>query len=113
MHKAVIIKYVRCVRHFVALSLRILKSTLLLNKDFLCSSNQKMSFLNVVQNGLKSLHTSIVQVLFVNGDVPSTLPKGVRFDTAENVRNAPIRIHTVSIHRSLEIGKELERLFGW
>ena len=49
--KAVIIKYVRSVRILqpcLAVSLRILKSTLLLNKVFLCLSNQKMSLLNVV-----------------------------------------------------------------
>ena len=39
------------------MSLKITKSALLLIKDFLCSFNQKMPLLNVVQNGLKSLYT--------------------------------------------------------
>ena len=60
--KAVIIKYVRCVRHFVALSLRTLKSTPLLIKVFLCSFKQKMQLLIVVQNGLKSLYTKFGSV---------------------------------------------------
>ena len=39
------------------MSLKIAKSALLLNNFILCSSNQKMPLLNVVQNGLKSLYT--------------------------------------------------------
>ena len=39
------------------MSLKITKSALLLNKNFLCSFNQKIPLLNVVQNGFKSLYT--------------------------------------------------------
>ena len=84
--KAVIIKYVRCVRHFVALSLRTLKSTPLLIKNFLCSSNQKMLHEKVVKESEKMSHTKFGTILVPFGTTsPNATKLGIQaFQTILN-----------------------------
>ena len=79
--KAVIIKYVRCVGHFVAV---VIENTKI--DDFLCSSNQKMLHEKVVKESEKMSHTKFGTILVPFGTTsPNATKLGIQaFQTILN-----------------------------